>query len=224
MFIDALKRGGGVGLLVWEELKHFSNPDFDKMLGHIEAITIELQLPNRKLLVTSMCRPPNTDENLFLKDYIEYSSALNQTSKDYIIGLDHNLNLLQYEHHFPTRKFLEFLIDSEQLPCITRPTRLTHHSATLIDNVIVLNGLYPTQHSGIIISDISDHLPCLTVFENIKCKLTGKNTITICNLGEKKIKKIVDRLSTLDLCQSLNNCDLNTAFKTLHSSITYCID
>ena len=182
------KKGGGVELLVREEIKFVSRPELHKMLSHIEAITVELQLPNRNIMVTSMYRPPNTDKNFFSKDYSEYISVLHKTGKEHIIGLDHNLNLLHYEHHSPTRKFLEAFIDGEQLLCITRLTRLTHHSATLIDNVIVSKGLYPIQHSSTVISDISDHLPCLTVFESIKGKPTGKNTITIRNLGKKKKK------------------------------------
>ena len=31
-------------------------------------------------------------------------------------------------------------------------------------------------------------------------------------------------MSTIDLCFALNKCDINTAFETLHSSITDCID
>ena len=116
------------------------------------------------------------------------------------------------------------MIENEQLPCITRPTRLTHHSATLIDKVLVSKELYPLQHSSIVISDISDHLPCLTVFENIKGKDKGKTTITIQNLGEKKISQIAKRLASYDLYSNLNVPDLNTAFEILHSKITKCID
>ena len=218
------KKGGEVGFLIQEEINYIHKADLDIMLNHLESFTVELILPKCKLLVTSMYRPPNTDEKLFLCEYNEHVKKLKNSGKKYIIGLDHNLNLLNYEHHSATRKFLELMIENEQLPCITRPTRLTHHSATLIDNVLVSKKLYPLQHSSIVISDISDHLPCLTVFENIKGKDKGKTTITIWNLGEKKISQIAKKLASYDLYLNLNVPDLNTAFEILHSKITKCID
>ena len=194
------------------------------MVDHLELFTVELVLPKCKLLVTSMYRPPNTNENIFLNGYKEYVSKLSKTRKNYIIGLDHNLNLLNYERHSATRKFLELMIENEQLPCITRPTRLTFHSATLLNNVLVSKQLYPVQHSSIVISDISDHLPCLSVFRQIKGRENGKKTITIRNLGEKKISQIVKRLPSYNLNSNLNVPILNTAFESLHFKITRCID
>ena len=41
---------------------------------------------------------------------------------------------------------------------ITRPTRITSHCATLIDNIYV-NYAANTYDSGILINDITDHLP-----------------------------------------------------------------
>ena len=165
------KKRGGVGLLIREEIKYHLKPELDVMENFLESLTAELILPKRKVLVSSLYRPPNTEENLFLNKYDEYIRKLKMSGKHHIIGLDHNLNLLNYEHHSPMRKFLELLIDRDQLPCITRPTRLTHHSATLIDNVLVSKELYPVQHSGIVLSDISDHLPCLVIS---KAKLMEK--------------------------------------------------
>ena len=139
------KKGGGVGLLIREEIKYYLKPELDVMQNYLEAFTAEIILWKKKVLVTSIYRPPNTDEKLFLSEYNEYIGKLEKSGKDNFVGLDHNLNLLNYEHHSSTRKFLELLIDKDQLPCITRPTRLTHHSATLIDNVLVSKELYPLQ-------------------------------------------------------------------------------
>jgi hypothetical protein len=47
-------------------------------------------------------------------------------------------------------------------PLITLPTRLTSHSATLIDNIFT-NNLEKYAFSGLILSDISDHLPVFAI-------------------------------------------------------------
>ena len=44
------------------------------------------------------------------------------------------------------------------MPLINKQTRITAHSATLIDNKLT-NNLGCKQFNGIVISDISDHLP-----------------------------------------------------------------
>jgi hypothetical protein len=59
------------------------------------------------------------------------------------------------------------------IPIMTRPTRLTAHTATLIDNKFT-NCLTQNITNGIIINDISDHLPIFASFNNEK--LTQKHT------------------------------------------------
>ena len=55
-------------------------------------------------------------------------------------------------------------------PYISQPTRITDHSATLIDNIF-LNTLEHFVISGNIVYDMTDHLPNFLIFDNIKlCK------------------------------------------------------
>jgi hypothetical protein len=51
------------------------------------------------------------------------------------------------------------------IPLINRPTRLTSHSATLIDNIFTN---CPSQNTvnGIILNDMSDHLPIFAFFSS----------------------------------------------------------
>lgn len=50
-------------------------------------------------------------------------------------------------------------------PKITRPSRVITHSATLIDN-IVTNDIENNTVSGLLLSDISDHLPVFMIYDN----------------------------------------------------------
>ena len=52
------------------------------------------------------------------------------------------------------------------IPQITKPTRITQTSATLIDNVIVSKKLSGHTESRIMIENISDHLPSLVSISN----------------------------------------------------------
>ena len=48
---------------------------------------------------------------------------------------DFNLNLMNYQSHNLTGEFLDMMYSNTFFPLITRPTRITSHSASLIDNI-----------------------------------------------------------------------------------------
>ena len=73
---------------------------------------------------------------------------------------DFNLNLMNYQSHNLTGKFLDMMYFNTFFPLITRPTRITSHSATLIDNIFQ-NSLETNLLSSLLFTDISDHLPNL---------------------------------------------------------------
>ena len=54
------------------------------------------------------------------------------------IAGDFNANLLNSDNHNPTETFLNNFISNGFLPCIQLPTRITYNSATLIDNIFLL--------------------------------------------------------------------------------------
>ena len=73
---------------------------------------------------------------------------------------DFNIDLLKSESCDYTNRFLEILSTSSYIPLVLRPTRITQHTATLIDNIFTNNiDIIDLSINGIIFSDISDHLP-----------------------------------------------------------------
>ena len=60
--------------------------------------------------------------------------------------------------HSPTQEFVDSLYSHMFYPLINSPTCITAHSATLIDNILT-NNLSSQLSSGIILNDLSDHLP-----------------------------------------------------------------
>ena len=65
------------------------------------------------------------------------NEQLSKISKEnnicYLMG-DFNSNLMNHQSHSVTGEFLDALYSNVFFPLITRPTRITSHSATLIDN------------------------------------------------------------------------------------------
>ena len=85
-----------------------------------------------------------------------------------IVGLDHNLDLLKSETHQPTNDFIQYNLDFGLVPTVTRPTRITQSTATLIDNIFVSQNLCGKYVSNILINDTSDHLPVICTLTDLK--------------------------------------------------------
>ena len=88
------------------------------------------------------------------------------------------------------------------LPTITKPTRITHTTATLIDNIYIKTSKLIKIASGIIIHDISDHLPIFMFSE--KCKKKEPLMFEHKKLNNESYDKIANALSTIDW-SSLNS-------------------
>ena len=73
---------------------------------------------------------------------------------------DFNINLLKFQTHGKTNDFIESMISKGYLPLITKPTRVTTYSATLIDHIYT-NATSQNYDCGIIISDVADHFGTL---------------------------------------------------------------
>lgn len=63
-----------------------------------------------------------------------------------------------------TEEFINTMFSMSLFPKMTRPSRVTSHCATFIDNIFT-NDIENNTTSGLLINDISDHLPVFTVYD-----------------------------------------------------------
>ena len=133
----------------------------------MESCSIEIQLPQTKLVVSSVYRPPNTSQSKFNSLFEKLIKSISKASKYSLIGLDQNLDLLKSNSHKPTQCFIETVLSNSHILCITRPTRITKSTATLINNILVSHDIYSSINCGIAISNLSDHFPCIITWPNI---------------------------------------------------------
>ena len=96
---------------------------------------------------------------------------------------DSNINLLEYGHNEKVTKYVDLFAEYGFASTISRPTRITCHSTTLIDHIFV-NNCHAVTKSGIISESISDHLATFT------CILLDANRIG------KKLQNDSDRQQT----------------------------
>ena len=149
------RRGGGVGLLVHENLKFKRRSDLEEFNDFIESVFIEISSSHHKVIVSTVYRPPNRSTQSFIDSFQPTLHKISHEGKECIIMGDFNVNL--FCDNTSTHQFLDSLIASSLIPMIFKPTRVTEQTATLLDNIFV-NRTENMVKTGIIITDVSDHL------------------------------------------------------------------
>ena len=155
------KKGGDVAILLADKYRYktfdikFSSPEF-------ESVFIKLELRNGECVALgSVYRPPNTDPKKFNEEYCVIISQIKKECQNVVIGLDHNMDFLKSNKHESTQDFINQNLELGMLPMVTRPTRITKTSATLIDNIIVSMNYIGRYNCNVLIDNISDHLPSI---------------------------------------------------------------
>ena len=224
------KKGGGVSILVPDRIAYRKRQDLDVFKeGHTESIFIEVKSRNGKQIIFgSMYKPSNTSNEQFITNIMEIvhktKSGKGQHSPELVLGMDHNINLLNGKSHKPTQKFIETMDGLLLYPTITRPTRITHNSATLIDNIYVSDSLHRSFELTIIINDMSDHLPVLTMLKQTKLRDSEPITFNSQCLDDKKLKQVNADLMKVDWIGILNGTMFDEKFNQFSEKIDQILD
>jgi hypothetical protein len=111
-------------------------------------------------------------------------------------------------------------------PIITKPTRITRNSSTLIDNIFT-NDLYKIHTlSGILFTDISNHFPVSTILNDNKLK-NVKPVIRKRIVSQEGIGKFSEMLETINWDEICNNENGSHAMPSHYSTnlfVTYMIN
>jgi hypothetical protein len=163
-------QGGGVGLYFKNGLKYKIIEDKSLFFDHVlESICAEITLPSlKKIAVVSLYRPaaghPTLSPVFQFDQFLELfsnliSSLLDSYSEVYLLG-DFNINVLKYTSCEQAKEFIDLLFSFGLLQVVTKPTRCTPNSATLIDHVLSTprSSFFET---AIITNKISDHFPII---------------------------------------------------------------
>ena len=217
--------GGGVATLINKSLRSRPRPDLHVESIHLEHIVVELKTDRDNILLVSGYRPPNANYNVFIKEYIAFLKKLNKLKQHKIIlGIDHNLDLLKAHLHKQTNQFLEKNLELDLVSSISKPTRITRKTATLIDNVLISQSLQAQMHPHLIVEDISDHLPILIVLRDLNKSVRGNNLIKSRNLNTSNLGKIGNDIRRHDWKKLLSKINASQGFTTFHKILCDTID
>ena len=210
---------GGVAILVKNTLSPIERTDIklDKSCDctkcQIENTWMELKYQKKTVIIGGIYRHPGGNIS-------HYNTTLEKTlpkiKKDdiSIIGGDININLISKESKHDD--YITTMNSHNYLPYITRPTRITSHSATLIDHLFMRvssKDIEKTILSGNLFCDITDHLPNFLI---LPWGTVRKNII------ERRKTRIYSEKNTLNFMNSIYDVDWNVELHKYDNANDMC--
>jgi len=161
---DSEKKSGGVGIYIDSSISYQIQTDIPNALNASESLWIEINLHKKPCIIGVIYRHPGYDISAFAENICEILHNLSDKKLPFIICGDININLMQQTAIPQVRKYVNVYKSYNCSQLITKPTRITPSSSTLIDHIYITLPLYKVT-PGILINGLSDHLP---IFVSIK--------------------------------------------------------
>ena len=221
------KRGGVVLIYIHKRLNCNLRNDLCVSDKDKEILTIEFSRENDKNILLSCCyRPPNGDsenQSKFLQNHI-IEKSVSEKKIGYMIG-DFNMNCSKYLENSKIKYFYHNIFEKGAIPIIKRPTRISEHSASLIDNILTTDIFNNSLKKGIIKSDVSDHFPIFFSILLTKEKpQEGVIKIKKRFFSKRNITTFKEKLSLLHSRHTHFNGTMNEIYDTFLKTLTYIYD
>jgi hypothetical protein len=215
------RRGGGLSMYIQNGYTVNCRHDLDIMNESLEVMFVELLKGETGLeknaIIGLVYRPPNQDVNIFVDTITEKLSQVRNEHKIMFLMGDFNVNILNHEEHIPTSEFLECMYSNSMFPLISKPTRITKDTATLIDNIFVTSNYVESSIlNGMFVTQISDHLPVFTICYKNKVN-TRSQSYENRHITSQNLNKFIEKLRFTDWSDICNNLDGPSAFNSFYS-------
>ena len=154
------RKRGGLALYILDTYCCQVRSDLVYQEGSIESLFVEV---DSNCIVGIVYRRPNTNPRDFLVKFHNILDKIKTEKKRcYIMG-DINLDLLKWDTNAVVSDLIAICSSKMFFNTITKPTRVTANSATLIDH-IWSNDILHNLKNGILFTRISDHFPTYAVY------------------------------------------------------------
>ena len=133
--------GGGVSLYIKDCIEYTLRGELCFQNGTVETLFVEMnkeQFNERQnIIIGVIYRPQDTDIKQFNDYILQWLTQIKAEKKiAYLLG-DYNINLLNIDKHVASQDFADTMFAYSFFPLITKPTRVTDESTTLIDNIFI---------------------------------------------------------------------------------------
>ena len=215
-------RWGGVSLYIRDEIPFTIRSDLAYFDTEMESIFIEIDKDifrtNSNIVIGLIYRMPDSSVDIFNE---RITDILNTVCKEhkifYCIG-DLNIDFFKCDVHKPTSEILDTIYTYSVFPLITKPTRVTETTATLIDHILTNNINIASEHAqGILCTDISDHYAIFHIAGNIRYDaMITPTTRLIRDMRQCNINKFVNEMQIAEWAPVTNKSDTQAAYSEFH--------
>ena len=153
-------RGRGVGIFIKMDINYRPRDDLNTNTDPYQTIFVEFSCGDRCIIIGVCYRSPSFEPTSFFDYWENTLSTVNTENKQCIIAGDYNFDLFKHNNNEEVRSFVNINASQHFMPCISKPTRITPESASLIDNFLT-NSVEFMHRPCILTYDISDHLPII---------------------------------------------------------------
>ena len=133
------------GICVYVQQNLYSRRRNDLQLPDIECIWIEINTHNRKQLIGTFYRPPNSDNTVLASIEDSISLAFDTNMQNILITGDFNLDT---QKQVSNKKIIDICLQLNLKQLITEPTHYTETSSSIIDL------LFASDSNGILLSGV----------------------------------------------------------------------
>ena len=131
-----------------------------------ESLFIEINLQQQKnVIVGIIYRDPKSSIADFNIQFNKLLESFHKENKQIYLMGDVNIDLIKCSLSKNINDFINIVYDNAFHSVIDKPTRITRSSASLIDHIFT-NVVSKQMYSGILYSDITDHLPVFLIVNN----------------------------------------------------------
>ena len=220
------KKGGGVSLHIRKGFTFMLRNDLDYFDSEMETVFIEIDRcifgTDSNIVIRVIYRMPNSSVDVFNDRISEVMNVIQKERKlCYLMG-DLNIDFLRADDHRATGELLDVLYCNNVFPLITKPTRVTSTTATLIDHILTNNFVDDMMHiQGILCTPISDHYAVFHVACNAKTE-HDKTDMPLLkrNIGQRNITKFISEMNMVDWQFVLTETDTQSAYSKFHEVIS----
>ena len=224
------KHGGGVSLMIDQDVEFKERNDLSAIIDDVaESIFVEVPKDvfktRRKIIIGEIYRPPGEsviDFNQYLQTLLTKLGSENAMC--YLLG-DFNINLLNANKHNATSEYINCMSSYCFAPLINRPTRVTEHSASLIDNIYTnsIEDLNTDSATcGILFNDISDNFPVFHIQKAKSIPSRTKRSTYKQVINRHTIQKLKDELSKQNWGDITDTEDVNTCYSNFTQKLEAC--
>ena len=212
------RQGGGTAIFLKEHIEYSVIPHLTVNNDDDESVFVNITKGNKNLVVGCCYRPPSANPDLFRLFFEQNFTASNMRDVDKIILGDFNLCMTKINEDPAIASFYHTMNTLSLIPTISKPTRITGSSCSLIDNIFVSN--LNNFRSGSLVVDLSDHLPVFLIYENFfQPEASATQSVKYRKITESTLFELHQALVG-DGFREIYDCeDVDSAMELLHDKI-----